>query len=120
VPQAGASFPPCHRVSAQRLRLLVITGTTSNPAASASWARTLGFQKRRRTVSCSTRPVVNCQVFVVVWIWAFGSYVDVVEDAFPGAVGGPGPQPFVRGLPQPVAFGQVPPVRRCAAPTGSR
>jgi hypothetical protein len=31
---------------------------------------------------------------------------DHVEDAFPGAVGGPGPQPLVRGLPRPVAVGQ--------------
>ena len=33
----------------------------------------------------------------------------LVEDAFPGAVRGPDPQPFVRGLPRPVSLGQVAP-----------
>ena len=36
---------------------------------------------------------------------------DLIQHAFPGAVGGPDPQPLVSGLPRPVALGQVPP--RC-------
>ncbi len=37
---------------------------------------------------------------------------DLVQQAFPGAVGGPDPQPLVSGLPGSVALGQVPP--RCS------
>jgi hypothetical protein len=33
------------------------------------------------------------------------------QDPVPGAVGGPFPQPLVRGLPRPVALGQIPPRR---------